>query len=30
MGFPWEILLQLIGVIAESVGDFLGNMPKKD
>ena len=30
MGFPWEIVLQLIGVIAESVGDFLGNATKKD
>jgi hypothetical protein len=30
MDFSWELLFELLGKIAQTVGDVLGNMHKKD
>lgn len=30
MDFSWELLFELLGKIAQTVGDVLGNMQKKD
>ena len=30
MDFSWELLLELLGKIAQTVGDVLGKMQKKD